>query len=145
MHSHLRMHGNPPHSPSPRSGPAVPAASTRTPLGTPGHPAAGRAEQERDQGDGVLSDARRGGNHAGKGGHLCRGLHTHTGAPGPCLSAPLVSCVLPENIPGFEENEVTSRWPWLCLEWHVCCAKPHLGGCTHGRRGISAVFALMRG
>lgn len=93
----------------------MPAASAPTPLDTPSRPAAGGAEQERDQGEGVLSDARRRGNHTGKGGHLCRGLHTHTGAPGPCLSAPLASSVLSENLPGFEENEVTSGGPGCVL------------------------------
>lgn len=62
---HVMHERDPLHSPGLSSGPALPTAFSPKPLGTRSHPAVGRAEQDRDPGDSILSDARRGGDQTG--------------------------------------------------------------------------------
>ena len=85
---HVMHERDPLHSPGLSSGPALPTATSPKSLGTRSHPAVGRAEQDRDSDDSILSDARRGGDQTSFAPHWSA-----------CLSAPLVSSVLSESLP----------------------------------------------
>ena len=85
---HVMHERDPLHSPGLSGGPALPTATSPKPLGTRSHPAVGRAEQDRDSDDSILSDAKRGGDQT-----------SLTPRWSACLSALLVSSVLSENLP----------------------------------------------
>lgn len=106
---HVMHERDPLHSPGLSSSPALHTASSPKPLDAPSLPAVCRAEQDRDPGDSVLSDARRGGDQSG--------LHP---PPEPLAPACLhcwshLSCWRTFRC---EKNEVPGvRWSWLCVCW----------------------------